>query len=88
MPWAFQQVLAGKNHLPANKLRLSLLKQNTGFMGGGAYRTHFFGDASLTEVARFFVSESLKYSTSAQTLRKRLGFRRRATPAAARVPRG
>jgi FADH2 O2-dependent halogenase len=89
MPWAFQQVLAGKNHLPANKLRLSLLKQNTGFMGGGAYRKHFFGDASLVEVARFFVSESLKYSTSAQTMRKRLSFRRRrATPAAARVPRG
>jgi FADH2 O2-dependent halogenase len=89
MPWAFQQVLAGKNHLPANKLRLSLLKQNTGFMGGGAYRRHFFGDASLAEVARFFVSESLKYAASAQTMRKRLSFRRlRPTPAAARVQRG
>jgi FADH2 O2-dependent halogenase len=77
LPWAFQQVLAGKNHLPANKLRLSLLRQNTGFMGSGAYRAHFFGAASLGEVARFFVSEGLKYSTSALGMGKRLGFRRR-----------
>jgi FADH2 O2-dependent halogenase len=77
IPWAFQQVLKGRNHLPANKLRLSLLRQNTGFMGGGAYRKHFFGDASLAEVARFFVSESVKYSASGLTLRKRMGFRRR-----------
>ncbi|MBX0331301.1 NAD(P)/FAD-dependent oxidoreductase [Oscillochloris sp. ZM17-4] len=88
MPWAFQQVLAGSNHLPANKLRLSLLSQNTGFMGGGAYRKHFFGDASLAEVARFFVRESLTYSTAAQAIRKRLSFRRRrAAPAAAWAPR-
>ena len=76
MPWAFQQVLAGKNHLPANKLRLSLLRQNTGFMGGGAYRTHFFGAGSMADVAKLFVSESLKYSTSTLELKKRSGFRR------------
>jgi tetracycline 7-halogenase / FADH2 O2-dependent halogenase len=77
MPWAFQQVLAGSNHLPANKLRLSLLRQNTGFMGSGAYRTHFFGDASLREVAGFFVRESITYSETALRLQKRRGFRRR-----------
>jgi FADH2 O2-dependent halogenase len=76
MPWAFQQVLAGSNHLPANKLRLSLLRQETGFMGSGAYRQHFFGDATLREVAGFFVSESVKYSASAIRLQKRRGFRR------------
>ncbi|GAB4428273.1 MAG: hypothetical protein OHK0015_11000 [Chloroflexi bacterium OHK40] len=75
MPWAFQQVLRGKNHLPQNKLRLSLLRQSsTGFMGDGAYRQHFFGDASLAGVARFFVSESVKYSATNLALRKRLGF--------------
>lgn len=78
IPWAFQQVLAGKNHLPANKLRLSLLRQNsTGFMGEGAFRRHFFGDATMREVAQFFVAESLRYSRSALSLQKQLGFRRR-----------
>ena len=53
MPWAFRQVLAGKNHLPQNKLRLSLLRQNSmGFMGDGLYREHFFGDASLPDLAK------------------------------------
>lgn len=77
MPWAFQQVLAGKNHLPANKLRLSLLRQSSmGFMGEGAFRHHFFGDATLQEVARFFVSESVRYSDKTIQMRKRLSFRR------------
>ena len=88
IPWAFQQVLAGANHLPKNKLRLSLLRQNTGFMGHGAYRRHFFGDASLAHVARFFVSESVKYSETALTLQKRLGFRRRSLTTARLVQRG
>jgi tetracycline 7-halogenase / FADH2 O2-dependent halogenase len=76
MPWAFQQVLAGKNHLPANKLRLSLLRQNTGFMGHGAYRSHFFGEATMADVAKFFVSENMKYAASTIDLKKRSGFRR------------
>jgi len=80
IPWAFRQLLAGRNHLPRNKLRLSLLRQSSaGFMGEGAFRRHFFGDATMAEVARFFASESVKYSASALTLRKRLGFRRRPT---------
>jgi FADH2 O2-dependent halogenase len=88
IPWAFQQVLAGRNHLPANKLRLSLLRQNTGFLGQGAFRRHFFGEATMQEVARFFVSESVKYAASTLTLKKRVGFRRRrATPALPRATR-
>ena len=90
IPWAFRQVLAGRNHLPRNKLRLSLLRQSSaGFMGDGAFRRHFFGDATMAEVARFFASESVKYSASALALRKRLGFRRRPTaPSRVRVSRG
>jgi FADH2 O2-dependent halogenase len=70
MPWAFRQVLAGKNHLPANKLRLSILRQESGFLGSGAYRRHFFGDASAGDVARFFLSQSIKYSSVALRFRK------------------
>lgn len=90
VPWAFRQVLAGKNHLSANKLRLSLLRQSSaGFMGEGAFRQHFFGDATMAEVARFFAGESVKYSASALTLRKRPGFRGRPTaPTRALVSRG
>ncbi|NJM05750.1 NAD(P)/FAD-dependent oxidoreductase [Candidatus Gracilibacteria bacterium] len=78
IPWAFHQILAGRNHLPANKLRLSLLRQsNTGFIGQGAFRQHFFGDATLREVTQFFIGESVRYSRSALTAQKRLGFRRR-----------
>jgi len=84
LPWAFQQVLAGKNHLPANKLRLSLLRQETGFMGSGAFRQHFFGTATMREVASFFVSENLKYSSSALGLQKRMGYRRRISASAGR----
>jgi FADH2 O2-dependent halogenase len=76
IPWAFQQVLAGKNHLPRNKLRLSLLRQrSSGFMGEEQFRRHFFGDATRMEVMRFFVSESVKYSASALAQRKRTSFR-------------
>jgi tetracycline 7-halogenase / FADH2 O2-dependent halogenase len=78
IPWAFRQVLAGANHLPANKLRLSLLSQDSaGFMGEGAFRAHFFGDATMQEVAQFFVRESVTYAGSTLTLRQRLDFRRR-----------
>lgn len=76
VPWAFRQVLVGKNYLPRNKLRLSLLRQSSsGFMGTGAFRQHFFGDATLAEVAQFFASESLKYSATSLKLQKRLGLR-------------
>jgi tetracycline 7-halogenase / FADH2 O2-dependent halogenase len=87
IPWAFQQVLAGKNYLPANKLRLSLLQQNhAGFMGEGAFREHFFGAASAREVARFFLSESVKYATTTVRLRKQLRFRHSSRRLRARTP--
>jgi FADH2 O2-dependent halogenase len=78
IPWAFQQVLAGKNHLPRNKLRLSLLQQDSaGFMGEGTFRQHFFGDATMIEVARFFLSETIKYSATNLKVQQRMGFRQR-----------
>lgn len=70
-------MLSGSNHLPANKLRLSLLRQNNGFMGSGPFREHFFGAASLQQVGGFYVREGLKYSATTIGLRKRLSFRRR-----------
>jgi tetracycline 7-halogenase / FADH2 O2-dependent halogenase len=86
VPWAFGQVLAGANHLPKNKLRLSLLRQSSaGFMGEGAFRQHFFGTATMAEVAQFFVSEGVKYASTTLTVQKRLGSRR-ARPV--RVARG
>lgn len=88
LPWAFQQVLAGRNHLPANKLRLSLLRQTTGFMGSGAYRRHFFGTASMREVASFFLSETVKYSATRVKLQKRRSFRRRPMAVETVPPRG
>ncbi|MCB0116397.1 MAG: NAD(P)/FAD-dependent oxidoreductase [Caldilineaceae bacterium] len=63
IPDAFVQVLRGKNHLPANKFRLSLFDPEDGFLGHGAFRQHFFGDHSMTEVAKQFVVEKVKYST-------------------------
>ena len=70
MPIPFREVLAGKNHLPTNKLKLRLFKPNSGFMGQGAYRTHFFGDHSLADVVRIFVQEKIKYSPTYLRLKK------------------
>ena len=60
MPEAYQEVLKGKNHLAANKLRLSLLKRGTGFMGSGAYQEHFFGQHTSSELVRVFLREKAK----------------------------
>ena len=62
LPLAFRLVLAGKNHLPANKLRLSLLAGNESFLKTGDYRKHFFGDSSMWDVTRIFVQEKVKYA--------------------------
>lgn len=62
LPLAFRHVLAGKNHLPANKLRLSLLAGNESFLKTGEYRKHFFGDSSMWDVTRIFVQEKVKYA--------------------------
>lgn len=72
MPIPFREVLAGKNHLPANKLKLRLLKPQSGFMGSGAYRAHFFGNHSMAALVRVFLREKLKYSTLSLKLRRKV----------------
>lgn len=74
LPLPFREILAGKNHLPANKLKLRLLKPENGFMGRGAYRRHFFGDKSLKDLAWAFLQEQIKYSAPALTLKRRLNY--------------
>jgi FADH2 O2-dependent halogenase len=71
LPLAFRHVLAGKNHLPANKLRLSLLAGNESFLKTGEYRKHFFGDSSMWDVARIFVQEKVKYAAPVLEWQKR-----------------
>lgn len=62
MPDPFRELLKGKTFLPRNKIRLSLLRRNKGFMGQGAYRQHFFGNLSLVDVLRFGLKEKIKYA--------------------------
>lgn len=71
LPLAFRHVLAGKNHLPANKLRLSLMAGNESFLKTGEYRKHFFGESSMWDVARIFVQEKVKYAAPVLEWQKR-----------------
>ncbi len=71
LPVPFREVLAGKNHLPANKLRLRLFRREHGFMGNGAYRAHFFGEHSMLDVTRIFVREKIKYAAPVLKLKRR-----------------
>ena len=73
MPMPFAAVLDGKNHLPANKLRIGLLKKDEGFMGKGTYRSHFFGDHSMVDVTRAFINEKLKYSVPSLKVKRKFG---------------
>ena len=73
VPKAFLATMDGKTHLPKNKLSLSLLKRDAGFMGTGAYRAHFFGDHSAAELVRVFVGEKLRYSVPALNWRRARG---------------
>lgn len=70
MPYEFRQVLHGKNHLSARKVRPSVLRQEGGPMGKGAYRSHFFGMASAGSVVGFMLSERLHYATATLNLTK------------------
>ncbi|MEZ4645948.1 MAG: NAD(P)/FAD-dependent oxidoreductase, partial [Chloroflexota bacterium] len=63
MPEPFRALLRGKTYLPKNKARLSLLNPETGFMGSGAYRAHFFEEMTLLDLARFGLQEKLRYAT-------------------------
>ena len=62
MPEPFLALLDGATFLPKNKLRLSLLKKDEGFLGKGDYRKHFFGEHSTAEMLRVFVKEKIRYS--------------------------
>ena len=62
LPKPFQAVLDGKNHLPKNKFRLSLFNSRDGFMGEGEYRSHFFGDMSLLDLALKGAFDAIRYS--------------------------
>ena len=62
LPLAFRHILRGKNHLPANKLRLSLLAGEESFLKAGDYRRHFFGESTMWDVTRIFVQEKVKYA--------------------------
>ncbi len=71
VPQAFLATLDGKTYLPKNKLRLSLLKRDEGFMGKGAYRQHFFGDHTVAELVKVFVEEKVRYSVPVLNWRRR-----------------
>ena len=73
-PWlssAFRDLLAGKNHLPNNKLRVNLLNQTDGFLGDGIYRAHFFGDHTLADLAVKAAREQARYSVPALNWQRR-----------------
>ncbi len=87
-PWlssAFHDLLDGKNHLPDNKLRLNLLNRNSGFMGDGAYRHHFFGNEALGKLVGKALIDQARYSTVGIKWQRRKGARLAGqTPASAR----
>ena len=62
LPETFRHILQGKNHLPANKLNLRLLRRQRGILGSGSYRTHFFDDRPLPYWVKFYLEDKAKYS--------------------------
>jgi FADH2 O2-dependent halogenase len=73
-PWlssAFRDLLAGKNHLPNNKLRVNLFNQTDGFLGDGLYREHFFGDKTLPDLLALAAREQARYSVPALDWQRR-----------------
>ena len=80
IPWVadpFRELLKGKTYLPRNKIRLSLLKPNDGFMGQGAYRAHFFQELSLRDILAYGVRERFVYSAPYQRFRHRRLYKKR-----------
>lgn len=75
LPKPFQAVLDGKNHLPKNKIRLNLLNKEDGFMGGGAYRRHFFGNMTLFDLLRQGGKDQIRYSRFALKWQRRTNSR-------------
>jgi len=68
---AFRDLLAGKNHLPNNKLRVNLLNRTDGFLGDGDYNEHFFGGASMASLIAKAAREQARYSVPALNLQRR-----------------
>ncbi len=62
LPMPFTAILDGKNHLPKNKFRLTLFNKEDGFMGGGAYKEHFFGKMSLLNLGIKGAEDKLFYA--------------------------
>jgi FADH2 O2-dependent halogenase len=62
LPLPFNAILDGKNHLAKSKFRLALFKKDDGFMGGGAYRQHFFGEISLLKLGLYGAKDMLVYA--------------------------
>jgi FADH2 O2-dependent halogenase len=79
IPRPFRQVLEGKNHLPARKLRLSLFAGEESFLGSGAYHQHFFDGRGLKDLAGFYLRDQLRYSAPALQLRKLREYRKSVT---------
>lgn len=70
LPLPFQEVLEGKTYLSKNKIRPDLFQPKNGFLRSGAYREHFFGNASMLDVIQAFVKEKMTYATLPLTLRR------------------
>jgi tetracycline 7-halogenase / FADH2 O2-dependent halogenase len=73
MPSAFRDLLAGKNCLPNNKLRVNLFNRSDGFLGDGIYREHFFGNQTMIDLILKSLREQARYSV--QALCRRHGVR-------------
>ncbi|MDJ0570645.1 MAG: NAD(P)/FAD-dependent oxidoreductase [Pleurocapsa sp. MO_192.B19] len=71
MPYSFRQILNGKNHLPASKIRPSIFRREGEFLGMGAYRQHFFGDLNLGSLVKLFWQEKSKYSILTLNLQRK-----------------
>ncbi len=71
MPDAFKQILKGKNHLPASKIRPSIFKREGGFLGIDDYRQHFFGSLTLSSLITLFFQEKAKYFVLALNIQKK-----------------
>ena len=65
LPQAFAEVLNGKTYLPKRKLRPGLLGRESGFLGRGDYREHFFAGVTPGALVQTFVRERITYSVPA-----------------------
>lgn len=70
MPHPFRAVLRGKNHLPNRKIHPRLFRSRKGFLGTGAYRSHFFDNQSLRSLVQFYAREQATYSQQALALKQ------------------